>query len=100
MYLRLAFLPLLLLLSTPVQSTGDLFRKHYEAAEAHRRAGNLAAAEGEYALILTKAYPALGRVYLAQSNYRGAVAALEAARSQRPDSSEVLIELAIAYFYT
>ena len=78
MHSRLAFLPLLFLL-IHFQVAGDLFRKHYEAAEAHRRAGNLVAAEAEYTEILKLAYPALGRIYLAQGNYPGAVAALEAA---------------------
>jgi tetratricopeptide (TPR) repeat protein len=99
MYSRLALIPLVVLL-IHFQVAGDLFRKHYEAAEAHRRAGNLVAAENEYAEILTLAYPLLGRIYLAQGNYRGAVAALEAAAAHQPDSPELLVELAIAYFYT
>ena len=41
MYLRSASLPLLLLL-VPFQIQGDLFRRHYEAAEAQHRAGNFA----------------------------------------------------------
>ncbi|MCA1616200.1 MAG: tetratricopeptide repeat protein, partial [Acidobacteria bacterium] len=97
MYYPSAFLALLLLLS-PAQAPGDSFRKHYEAAEAHHRAGRLVEAEAEFAAILAGAYPALGKVYTAQSNYKGAVAALEAAAARRPDSPEVLVELAIAYF--
>jgi putative thioredoxin len=42
----------LLLLFNPFQSPGDSFRKHYEAAEAHRRAGNFAAAEAEFDKLL------------------------------------------------
>ncbi|HKQ52878.1 MAG TPA: tetratricopeptide repeat protein, partial [Pyrinomonadaceae bacterium] len=99
MFSRLAFLPLLVLLIN-FQVASDVFRKHYEAAEAHRRAGDLVAAEAEYAEILALAYPALGRIYLAQGNYRGAVAALEAASALRTDSPAPLVELAIAYFYT
>src|SRR4028118_2118194 len=99
MYLRSASLPLLLILLTHFQVPGDSFRQHYEAAEAHRRAGNLAAAEAEYAAILTRAYPALRKIYTAQGNYAASVAALEAAAARRPDSPEVLVELAIAYFY-
>ncbi|HYG11698.1 MAG TPA: tetratricopeptide repeat protein, partial [Pyrinomonadaceae bacterium] len=99
MYFRSASLPLLLILLTHFQVPGDSFRQHYEAAEAHRRAGNLAAAEAEYAAILTRAYPALGKIYTAQANYEAAVAALEAAALRRPDAPEVLVELAIAYFY-
>ncbi|HEX7177136.1 MAG TPA: tetratricopeptide repeat protein, partial [Pyrinomonadaceae bacterium] len=98
MYFASALLPLLLLLPH-FQAPSDSFRKHHEAAEAHRRAGNTAAAEAEYAAILAGAYPALGRIYTAQSNYREAVAALEAAVPYRPDSPEVLVGLAVAYFY-
>ncbi|HYJ84672.1 MAG TPA: tetratricopeptide repeat protein [Pyrinomonadaceae bacterium] len=90
----------LLLLVTPFQTPGDSFRKQYEVAEAHRRAGNLTAAEAEYVAILNAAYPALGRIYTAQSNYRGAVAALEAAAAHRTDTTQTLVELAIAYFHS
>ncbi|HEX8422569.1 MAG TPA: tetratricopeptide repeat protein, partial [Pyrinomonadaceae bacterium] len=102
MFLRSTFLPLLLLLAqlTHFQVAGDTFRKHYEAAEAARRAGKLDAAEAEYTAILAGAYPALGRVYTAQGNYQGAVTALESAAARRPDSPEVLVSLSIAYFYT
>ena len=100
MYLRSTFLPLLLLFPlVHFQVAGDSFRKHYEAAEAARRAGHLAAAEVEYTKILAGAYPALGRIYTAQENYPGAVAALESAAAHRPDSPEVLVSLSIAYFY-
>ncbi|HEX8337966.1 MAG TPA: tetratricopeptide repeat protein, partial [Pyrinomonadaceae bacterium] len=94
-----AFLPLLLCLLAPFQAPGDSFRKHYEAAEAYHRAGNLDAAEAEYAAILAEAYPAAGRVYAAQSNYPREVAAMEAAAARRPDSPEVLVGLAVAYFH-
>ena len=98
MYFPAIFLLLLLLLS-PFQTPGDSFRKHYEVAEAHRRAGNLTAAEAEYIAILKMAYPALGKIYTAQSNYGGAVAALEAAAAHGTDSTQSLVELAIAYFH-
>src|SRR5215207_6005520 len=99
MYFPSAFPALLLCLFAPFQAPGDSFRKHYEAAEAYQRAGNLEAAQAEYAAILAEAYPAAGRVYAAQSNYRGEVAAMEAAAAHRPDSPEVLVGLAIAYFH-
>ena len=51
MYLRLASISLLLSLFF-FQSQGDLFRKHYEAANAAHRAGNFAAAEAEFKAIL------------------------------------------------
>jgi tetratricopeptide (TPR) repeat protein len=100
MYLRSTFLTLLLLLPRAhFQVAGDSFRKHYEAAEAARRAGNLAAAEVEYTKILAGAYPALGRIYTAQANYQAAVASLESAAALRPDATDALVPLSIAYFY-
>src|SRR5215203_5786187 len=99
MYLRLASLPLLLLLLF-FQSQGDLFRKHYEAANNYHRAGNHAAAEAEFKVILGQAYQRLGQIYSAQGNYQAAVSALELLIAARPDSTEGLVELAIAYFHT
>jgi tetratricopeptide (TPR) repeat protein len=98
MHLRLAclFLSLLLL---PFQSPRDSIRQYYEAAEAHHRAGNLVAAEADYVAILVEGYQRLGAIYTAQANYQGAVAALETAATYRSDSPQVLVELAIAYFY-
>ena len=61
MYLRfgpLAFLLLILL----VPPQGDLFRKHYDAANAYHRAGNYPAAEAEFKLILGEAYERLGKI--------------------------------------
>src|SRR3989442_8178774 len=95
-HLRLAVVPLLFLL-LPFQSPPDLIRQHYDAAEAHRRAGNLTAAEAEYSAILSESYARLGKIYLAQKDYRKAITALEAARSKRKSES-ALIDLAIAYF--
>jgi len=99
MFLRSAFLPLLLLL-VPFQFQGDLFRRHYEAAEAQHRAGNFAAAEAEFKIILGEAYHRLGRVYSAQANYHASVQALESAVTTRPDSPGGLVDLSIAYFHT
>jgi tetratricopeptide (TPR) repeat protein len=97
MYLRSTFLPLLLLLVV-FQSPQDSLRQHYEAAEAHRRAGNLSAAETEFKAILAEGYGKLGKIYSAQKAYREAATALEYAALYRPDNQEVLIDLAIAYF--
>ena len=99
MCLRLASLSVLLsiLLFTP---QGDLFRKHYEAANAYHRAGNYAAAEAEFKVILGEAYERLGKIYSAQGNYPASVNAFETARSTGSDSSERLIDLSIAYFHT
>ncbi|MGA9995888.1 MAG: tetratricopeptide repeat protein [Pyrinomonadaceae bacterium] len=97
MYLRSTFLPLLVLL-VAFQTPQDSLRQHYEAAEAHRRAGNFAAAEIEYTAILAEGYGKLGKIYSAQKNYQQAIPALESAALYRPDSQEVLIDLAIAYF--
>jgi len=76
----------------------DSIRQHYEAAEAHRRAGDLAAAEAEFTAILAEGYGRLGKIHLARKAYEKAVTALEAAALYRPDSEEVLIDLSIAYF--
>jgi len=81
------------------QSPRDSIRKHYEAADAQQRAGNLAAAEREYVAILSEAYHRLGAIYTAQERYPEAVGTLETAAAYRSDSPEVLIDLAIAYFY-
>src|ERR687885_482860 len=97
MYFPSALL-LLLVLVFPFQQPGDSFRRHHEAAEAHRRAGDPAAAEREYAAILAEAYPALGKIYLARGDYARAVAAQEAAAALLPDSEEALVDLSIAYF--
>src|SRR5438045_1589205 len=97
MRLRSSLLPLLLLFAV-FQAPPDSIRQHYEAAEAHRRAGDLAAAEIEYKAILADAYDRLGKIYLAQKDYKQAVAALEAANSYEPQAPDVPVDLAIAYF--
>jgi len=99
MYFRATFL-LLLFLPPTLQSPQDSIRKHYEAAEVQRRAGNLAAAEAEYSAILSEGYGKLGKIYLAQKDYKAAVIALESAVFYRSESEEVFIDLAIAYFNT
>ena len=99
MYLRLvapAFL-LSIFLFTP---QGDLFRKHYEAANAYHRAGNFKAAEAEFKVILGEAYERLAKIYSAESNYQASVSAFETARTMRPDTPDALIDLAIVYFQT
>lgn len=88
----------LLLVILPFQSPRDTIRQHYEAAEAQRRAGNIAAAETEYTAILAEAYGKLGRVYSAQKDYKNATTALEAAAAYSPDDDGVLVDLAISYF--
>src|ERR671919_390006 len=98
MWLRLASLPLLLSLFF-FQSQGDLFRKHYDAANAHHRAGNHAAAEAEFKIIMSEAYRRLGKIYTAQANYSASVTALESALAARPETTEGLVDLAIAYFH-
>ncbi len=89
--------PLLLLLFV-FQSPQDPLRQHSEAAEAQRRAGNFAVAEKEYTAVLAEGYGKLGKVYSAEKNYQQAITALQSATVYRPDSQEVLIDLAIAYF--
>jgi tetratricopeptide (TPR) repeat protein len=78
----------------------DLFRKHYEAANTYHRAGNHAAAEAEFKIILAEAYRRLGKIYSAQGNYHASVDAFEAANSAQSDSPEALVEQSIAYFHT
>src|SRR5215216_2035809 len=96
MYLRSAFLPLLLTLLT-FQVQGDLFRRHYEAAQNYHRAGNFHAAEAEFKIIIAEANLRLGRIYTAQGNYSAAVDALESATSTL-NVTPGLIDLSIAYF--
>ena len=78
MYFPSALLPLLLLVF-PFQSPGDSFRRHHEAAEAHRRAGRAAEAEAEYRAILAGGYGELCKVYAAEADYKAEVEACEAA---------------------
>ncbi|HEV7681593.1 MAG TPA: tetratricopeptide repeat protein [Pyrinomonadaceae bacterium] len=80
------------------QSPEDPIRKHYEAAEAARSAGNLEAAESEYTAIVAEGYQRLGKVYSAQSDQLRAINVLESAQRYRPDSPDLLTDLAIAYF--
>lgn len=96
-YLPSTFVPLLLLLFA-FQSPQDALRQHSEAAEAQRRAGNFVVAEREYRAVLAEGYGKLGKVYAAEKKYPQAITALESATLYRPDSQEVLIDLAIAYF--
>ena len=97
MYLRSAFLPLLLTVFT-FQAQGDLFRRHYEAAQTYHRAGNFTAAEAEFKIILAESYLLLGRVYSAQNKHQQAADALKFATSIRPDTTQGLVDLSIAYF--
>src|ERR1051326_7310035 len=98
MYLRLIALAFLLpVFLVPPQ--GDLFRKHYEAANAYHRAGNFKAAEAEFKVILGEAYERLGKIYSAEGNYPASVNAFENPGTMRPDSTHALIDLSIAYFH-
>ena len=99
MYLRSAFLPLLLTVFI-FQAQGDLFRRHYEAAQTYHKAGNFPAAEAEFKIILAESYLRLGRVYAAQAKHQQAADTLMFATSIRPDSTDGLVELSIAYFHT
>jgi tetratricopeptide (TPR) repeat protein len=90
-------LPLLLLL-LQIQLPQDTIRQHYESAEAHRSAGDLPAAETEYKVILAEGYGRLGKIYSARGEYKQAITALEAATLYSPDSQDLLIDMAIAYF--
>jgi tetratricopeptide (TPR) repeat protein len=96
MRLRSTLLLLLFAFQTPPQQ--DAIRRHYEAAEVQRRAGDLAAAETEYTAILAEGYGKLGKIFSAGKRYNEAVAALEAAVRLNPESEEALLDLSIAYF--
>lgn len=102
MRLRSTLLLLLPLLSAfqspPPPPQRDAIRRHYEAAESARRAGNLAAAESEYTAILAEGYGKLGKIFSAEKQYNEAVAALEPAARLNPESEQVLLDLSIAYF--
>ena len=97
MYLRLIALAFLLpVFFVPPQ--GDVFRKHYENANAYHRAGNYEAAEAEFRVILAEAYKQLGKIYSAQGNYQASINAFETALA-RLDANDALIDLSIAYFH-
>ena len=99
MCFRSTVIPLLLLVFA-FQPAQESFQKQYEVAEAHRRAGDLRAAESEYAKILATAYGKLGKIHLAQKNYSKAALELEAAMLHQSDLRSLLVDLAVAYFYT
>lgn len=80
------------------QTPQETIRKHYEAAEAQRRAGNLVGAELEYTAIIAEAYEKLGEVYTAEEDYSRAIQVLETAASYRPNTLSVQIALSIARF--
>jgi tetratricopeptide (TPR) repeat protein len=80
------------------QSPRDTIRRHYEAAEAERIAGNPAAAEREYTAILAEGYARMGEVSLGLDEPGRAIPALEAAREYGPTATTPLVNLAIAYF--
>jgi tetratricopeptide (TPR) repeat protein len=98
MYLRLIALAFLLSFFL-VPPQGDLFRKHYESANANRRAGNYDAAEAEFKVILALAYKQLGKIYSAQGNYPASINAFEIALATL-DANDALIDLSISYFHT
>ncbi|HKO62395.1 MAG TPA: tetratricopeptide repeat protein, partial [Pyrinomonadaceae bacterium] len=91
------FLSLCLL--SPVQTPRDSIQLHHEKAETLRRSGNYSGAEAEYRAVLGEAYQKLSRVRLAQANYSAAINALEAAAIYRADSSDLLVDLGVAYFH-
>ena len=98
MYLRSAFLPLFISFFI-FQAQGDVFRRHYEAAQNYQLAGNFAAAEAEFKIVLAESYLRLGRVYSAHGKYQLAADVLKTATSIRPGSTEGLVDLSIAYFH-
>ena len=97
MHLRSAII-FCLLLPLSYQSPQDTIRRHYESAETARQAGNLEAAQSEYAAILGEGYRRLSRIHLARSEYQFALTVLEPAQKYQQESPELLVDLAIAYF--
>ncbi|MET0624117.1 MAG: tetratricopeptide repeat protein [Pyrinomonadaceae bacterium] len=103
MRLRSTLVPVLLLLlpaapqsSPPPQP--KTIRQHYEAAEARRRAGDLAGAEAEFAAILAEGYGKLGKIYARGKRYAEAAAVFESAARHAPASADLFVDLSIAYF--
>jgi tetratricopeptide (TPR) repeat protein len=80
------------------QAPAKTIRQHYEAAEAKRAAGDLAAAETEYDAILAESYDKLGSIYSAEKKFTQATETLETATHYESDSAELFVRLAIAYF--
>ena len=84
-YSGFSFLSFLLLLVV-FQSPQETIRKHYEAAERYRTAGNLSGAEAEFAEILAEGYFKLGKIHSTQGQYKEAIEMFDAALSYQPDS--------------
>jgi tetratricopeptide (TPR) repeat protein len=80
------------------QTPQDSIRQHYEKAETQRIAGNLVAAEAEYAAILGEGYERLGEIYLTLEDNNLAIPVLEAAVTYQPKAAAPLVDLAIAYY--
>src|ERR1051325_4215577 len=80
------------------QAPTKTLRQHYETAEAKRAAGDLAAAEAEYDAILAESYDKLGGIYSAEKKFTRAIETFETATRYKPNSPELLVRLAIAYF--
>src|ERR1051325_6878463 len=97
MYLRLVAAFLLPIFLVPPQ--GDLFRKHYEAANAYHRAGNFKAAEAEFKIILGEAYERLCKIFSAQGQNQESGKAFETARAPLPGFTYTLLDLSIAHFH-
>ena len=93
MHRGFTLLPALLLLV--LQSSQEVLKTHFGAAEKHRSAGNPAAAELEYKAILAEGYLRLGKIYSAQKEFKKALGVLESATIYGADSPESLIDLAI-----
>ncbi|HEY6119444.1 MAG TPA: tetratricopeptide repeat protein, partial [Pyrinomonadaceae bacterium] len=80
------------------QTPQETIRQHYEAAEAQRRAGNLSAAELEYTAILAEGYQRLAQIYSVEEDYQREIPLLESAAGYQPNSTSILLALAIARF--
>jgi tetratricopeptide (TPR) repeat protein len=95
----IVFASIIVLFCSSVFCQGDLFRKHYEAANEFHRAGNFTAAEAEFKVILGEAYRRLAKIYSAQTNYKASVEAFESGLAVRPDQTDLLVDQAISYFH-
>ena len=62
------------------------------------QAANPAPEEKELTAALAEAYLKLGKIFTTEKKYQQAVSTLQTAAIYRPDSPELLIDLAIAYF--
>jgi tetratricopeptide (TPR) repeat protein len=98
MYLRLASISLLLSLFL-FQSQGDLFRQALRGGQCCSSRRQLRCRRSGIQSISPKRTSDSARVYSAKGKYQDSIDAFESANTVRRSSTEVLIDLSIAYFH-